>query len=71
MHDFKNIFIAWVSTTSSVFAAIEAKTLVTIISAIVLPVIFFTIGKTVDVALQFYFKRREESLPANDAKKRE
>lgn len=60
MHDFKNIFIAWVSSASSVLAAVEAKTLVTIISAIVLPIIFFTIGKTVDVALQFYFKRREE-----------
>lgn len=60
MHDIKNIFIAWVSTASSVFAAIEAKTVMTIISAVVLPVIFFTIGKTVDVLLQIYFKNREE-----------
>lgn len=60
MHDFKNIFIAWVSTASSVFAAIEMKTLMTILSAVVLPVIFFTIGKTVDVVVQMYFKRREE-----------
>lgn len=60
MHDIKNIFIAWISTASSVFAAIEAKTLVTIISAIVLPVIFFAIGKTIDVALQVYFKKRDE-----------
>jgi hypothetical protein len=35
------------------------KTVMTIISAVVLPVIFFTIGKTVDVAVQVYFKRRE------------
>lgn len=66
MHDYKNIFIAWTSTTSSLLAAIETKTLLTIISAIVLPVIFFTIGKTVDVAVQVYFRRK--SLPAKHAK---
>ena len=60
MHDTKNIMLAWLSTASSIFAAIEMKTLMTIVSAIVLPVIFFTIGKTVDVMLQLYFKRREE-----------
>jgi len=52
MHDTKNILLAWLSTASSIFAAIEMKTLMTIVSAIVLPVIFFTIGKTVDVMLQ-------------------
>lgn len=60
MNDYKNILLAWVSTASSVFAAVEMKTVMTIISAVVLPVIFFTIGKTVDVAVQVYFKRREE-----------
>jgi hypothetical protein len=60
MHDYKNIFIAWASTTSSMLTAVEMKTLLTIISAIVLPVIFFTIGKTVDVAVQVYFRRRAE-----------
>lgn len=60
MSDYKNILLAWVSTTSSLFAAVEMKTVVTILSAVVLPVIFFTIGKTVDVAVQVYFKRREE-----------
>jgi hypothetical protein len=60
MSDYKNILLAWVSTASSVFAAVEMRTVMTIISAIVLPVIFFTIGKTVDVAVQVYFKKREE-----------
>lgn len=59
MHDYKNIFIAWVSTASSIFAAVETKTFISILSAVVLPILFFTIGKTIDVALQFYFKRRE------------
>jgi len=65
MHDTKNILLAWLSTASSIFAAIEMKTLMTIVSAIVLPVIFFTIGKTVDVALQIYLRRKDEKKPKN------
>ena len=60
MNDTKNILLAWISSLSSVFTAIEAKTWITLISAIVMPVVFFTLGKTVDVLLQIYFKRREE-----------
>jgi hypothetical protein len=60
MSDYKNILLAWVSTASSVFAAVEMRTVMTIISAVVLPVIFFTIGKTVDVAVQVYFRKQEE-----------
>ena len=60
MNDTKNILIAWASSVSSVFAAIEARTWITIISAVILPIIFFTAGKTVDVLLQIYFRRREE-----------
>lgn len=61
MHDFKNILLAWVSSISSIFAAIETKTLITIISAIVLPIVFFSIGKTVDVLVQLYFRKMERS----------
>lgn len=60
MHDFKNILLAWLSSITSIFTAIEARTFITIISAVVLPILFFTIGKTVDVLLQVYFRRREE-----------
>ena len=59
MHDLKNITLAWISTITSVFAAVETRNLITIFSAIVLPIIFFTIGKTVDVCLQIYFERRK------------
>ncbi|MBL8125918.1 MAG: hypothetical protein JNJ39_17590 [Blastocatellia bacterium] len=65
MHDTKNILLAWLSTASSIFTAIEMKTLMTIVSAIILPVIFFTIGKTVDVALQMYLRRKDEKKPKN------
>jgi hypothetical protein len=64
MNDIKNIFIAWISTSTSVFAAIELKTVLAILSAVVLPIVFFSIGKTVDVLLQMHFKRREEERGA-------
>ena len=60
MNDTKNILIAWFSSLSSFFAAVEAGTLITMISAVVLPVMFFTFGKTVDVLLQIYFRHRDE-----------
>lgn len=64
MKDIKNISLAWVSTITSVCTAIEAKTVITIMSALVLPIIFFAIGKTTDVCLQIYFRRRQEKLSA-------
>lgn len=60
MNDLKNFLIAYFSTASSVFAAIETRTLITIVSAIVLPIIFFAVGKTVDVLVQVYLKQRDE-----------
>lgn len=68
MNDLKNFILAYFSTVSSVFAAVETRTLITIISAIVLPVVFFTIGKTVDVLLQIYLNgKRQERNAANGA----
>jgi len=68
MNDIKNISIAWVSSVTSVFTAIEAKTVITILSAIVLPIVFFAIGKAIDVTLQIYFRRqRRESVQENEA----
>ena len=59
MNDIKNILIAWISTSTSLFAAIELKTVLAIVSAVVLPIIFFSIGKTVDVLLQIHLKRQK------------
>jgi len=58
MSDSRNAFLAWASSLVPVFAAVETRDLITIVSAIVLPVIFFTVGKTVDVLLQVYLRRR-------------
>lgn len=60
MNDTKNILLAWVSSVTSVFAAIESRTWITIISAIVLPIVFFAIGKTIDVLLQIYFRTQRK-----------
>jgi len=60
MNDTKNILLAWISSLWTVFAAIETGTLITIISAIVLPVVFFTVGKTIDVVLQIHFRNRRK-----------
>ena len=68
MNDTKNILLAWVSSLSSVFTAIGTRTWITMISAIVLPIVFFTVGKTVDVYLQIYFKNRDERKKLNGVK---
>jgi len=60
MNDTKNILLAWISSLWTVFAAIETGTWITIISAIVLPVVFFTVGKTIDVVLQIHFRNRRK-----------
>jgi len=60
MNDLKNFLLAYLSTVSSVFTAIETRTLITIISAIVLPILFFGVGKTVDVLLQIFLDKRRK-----------
>ena len=60
MNDTKNILIAWISSISSVFTAVDTGELIAIGSAIVLPVVFFTVGKTVDVLVQIYLRRRDD-----------
>jgi hypothetical protein len=57
MQDIKNFYLAWVSSFPVMFA-IEPRTLITIISAIILPIVFFAIGKTADIALQIYLHNR-------------
>ncbi len=60
MNDIKNFLLAYFSTVSSLFAAIETRTLITIISAIVLPILFFSIGKTIDVLLQIHLNKKQK-----------
>jgi len=68
MNDLKNILLAWASSVTTVHAAVEAQTVITILSAIILPIAFFTIGKTVDVMLQIHFRRRTEKRRGDENK---
>ena len=68
MNDTKNIMLAWVSTVSSLFAVFQKSELITIISAILLPIMFFAVGMTVDVLLQLHFRRREGEPRASERK---
>lgn len=58
MTDLKNGVLAYFSTVTSIFAAIEMRTVITIISAIILPMLFFAAGKAIDVAVQVYLHRK-------------
>lgn len=66
MNDMKNFLLAYFSTVSSVLAAVETRTLITIISAIVLPILFFAIGKTVDVLLQIHLNKKRTDEQKHD-----
>lgn len=57
MNDTKNILLAWTSTVTTLFAAIESRTLLSVISAIVMPIVFFAIGKAIDVTVQIYLRK--------------
>src|SRR5262249_49981616 len=61
MHDLKNILLAWLSAAPT-FLAVDQGNVITIISAIILPTIFFLLGKAVDVGVQLYFRNRRERL---------
>ncbi len=66
MNDIKNIFIAWISAGSPVLAAISSEPGITVLSAIILPIVFFAAGKTIDVLLQIYFQERERRQTAKE-----
>lgn len=58
MNDIKNLFIAFSASASTFFAAFESTaTIISVISAVVLPIVFFAIGKAIDVALQIHLER--------------
>lgn len=59
MNDTKNILLAWASSTSTIIAAFEGTAWISVVSAIVLPILFFGIGKTVDVLLQMHFRNEK------------
>ncbi len=67
MNTLKNILLAWISAGSPIIAAVGIENGLFALSAIVLPIVFFAIGKTVDVLLQIYLdgKNRKGRKEAN------
>jgi LytS/YehU family sensor histidine kinase len=48
-------------------AALETRDVITIVSAIVLPMIFFTVGKSIDVLLQIHLRKRDKTKNETDS----
>ncbi|HEV7698693.1 MAG TPA: hypothetical protein VGO43_00545 [Pyrinomonadaceae bacterium] len=59
INDTKNILLAWVSAGTTLLSTI-GDGLMPLVSAVVLPIVFFAIGKTVDVLVQLYINRRRD-----------
>jgi hypothetical protein len=57
MSDTKNILLAWVSAGTTLLTTL-GDGLMPLVSAVVLPIIFFAVGKTVDVLVQLYINRK-------------
>jgi hypothetical protein len=65
-HDMKNFVFAWLYSSPAMFQAFDSKTVISVISSIVLPIIFFTIGKYVDARLQIYLANRRSRKNETD-----
>ena len=60
MNDTKNLLLAWVSAGTTLLSTL-GDGLMPLVSAVVLPIIFFAVGKTVDVLVQVYLHRRRKT----------
>ena len=60
MSDTKNVLLAWASAGTALLSTISDG-LMPLVSAVVLPIVFFAVGKTVDVLLQLYIARRRKA----------
>lgn len=57
--DSNNFFLAALSSVPAMFAVTEAPSLLTIMSVIVLPIVFFMVGKGIDIWLQVRLSRHK------------
>jgi hypothetical protein len=55
-----NFFLSITSPVVGFFASFFTTENIPVISAIVLPCLFFAIGKTVDVLVRIYFERKQK-----------
>ena len=59
MTDTKNVLLAWASAGAGLITTLSDG-LMPLVSAVVLPIVFFAVGKTVDVLVQLYINRRKK-----------
>lgn len=62
----KNGLLAGIANMPAFLAAIDTQTLITIISAIVLPIVFFSVGKGIDVFLQLRLRHLDRGKKSED-----
>ena len=67
MSDTRNVLLAWTSSFATFFYSRETAE---VLSAIVLPIVFFAAGKTCDVLLQIYFAKRREAAAERQRRQR-
>jgi len=60
MHELKTFFITTFPSVPAVLAAVESPSARSVLTAVVMPCVFFAISKTVDVLVQIYLKRRSK-----------
>ena len=58
MQDIKNFYLAWISSMPLI--VLTSSTLITVISAIILPLVCFALGKTADILVQIYLHNRQK-----------
>jgi len=61
MDNAKTAFMTIFPSSPAFYFAVESPSKTTILTSIVLPMVFFLISKAVDVALKFHFERKKKA----------
>jgi hypothetical protein len=64
MHELKTFLITTFPSVPAFYAAIESPSSHSVLTALIMPCVFFAISKTVDVFVQIWKTRREERRKA-------
>lgn len=59
LDNLKNLIVSLVPTSPALYLALENPSFGKTITTIILPIVFFIIGKTADLCVQIYFRRQE------------
>lgn len=65
-NDMKNFFLASFTSSPAIFVAVDTMTLISVVSAVLLPILFFTVGKTIDVMIQIHLQKKDKHKNETD-----